>query len=169
MHFYGWKKGLKTGMCTSSLLRPILYPFSLHILPSFILDYLRTRPAAQAIQFTLSAEAIKEAKEASQRPVVPVSTPTKPVVAPVASLTNGVSRLAFVPNKSSPIKPMSPPIAPSKPVSVAAPAQAAVGSTEEKEVSFEEAKRLAAERAEGSFFFMNLFPFKHKADCALFF
>ncbi|KZO92657.1 ribonucleotide reductase alpha subunit [Calocera viscosa TUFC12733] len=40
MHFYGWKKGLKTGMY-----------------------YLRTRPAAAAIQFTLDAAVIKQAKE----------------------------------------------------------------------------------------------------------
>ncbi|KAG9004782.1 ribonucleotide-diphosphate reductase subunit rnr1 [Tulasnella sp. 427] len=38
MHFYGWKKGLKTGMY-----------------------YLRTRPAAQAIQFTVDASTLKEA------------------------------------------------------------------------------------------------------------
>ncbi|KAJ3047765.1 hypothetical protein HK097_011230, partial [Rhizophlyctis rosea] len=36
MHFYGWKKGLKTGMY-----------------------YLRTRPAAQAIQFTVDQNALK--------------------------------------------------------------------------------------------------------------
>ncbi|KZT60669.1 hypothetical protein CALCODRAFT_480559 [Calocera cornea HHB12733] len=42
MHFYGWKKGLKTGMY-----------------------YLRTRPAAQAIQFTVDAAVIKQAKENS--------------------------------------------------------------------------------------------------------
>ena len=39
MHFYGWKKGLKTGMY-----------------------YLRTRPAAQAIQFTVDQSLLKEAK-----------------------------------------------------------------------------------------------------------
>jgi ribonucleoside-diphosphate reductase subunit M1 len=40
MHFYGWKKGLKTGMY-----------------------YLRTRPAAQAIQFTVDQSLLKEAKK----------------------------------------------------------------------------------------------------------
>ncbi|PPQ75016.1 hypothetical protein CVT26_011553 [Gymnopilus dilepis] len=40
MHFYGWKKGLKTGMY-----------------------YLRTRPAAQAIQFTVDQGLLKEAKK----------------------------------------------------------------------------------------------------------
>lgn len=39
MHFYGWKKGLKTGMY-----------------------YLRTRPAAQAIQFTIDQSTLKTAK-----------------------------------------------------------------------------------------------------------
>jgi ribonucleoside-diphosphate reductase subunit M1 len=39
MHFYGWKKGLKTGMY-----------------------YLRTRPAAQAIQFTVDQSVLKSAK-----------------------------------------------------------------------------------------------------------
>ncbi|KAI6044757.1 ribonucleotide reductase [Pisolithus marmoratus] len=39
MHFYGWKKGLKTGMY-----------------------YLRTRPAAQAIQFTIDQSILKTAK-----------------------------------------------------------------------------------------------------------
>ncbi|KAJ1679843.1 ribonucleotide-diphosphate reductase subunit rnr1 [Spiromyces aspiralis] len=38
MHFYGWKKGLKTGMY-----------------------YLRTKPAADAIKFTVDASALKEA------------------------------------------------------------------------------------------------------------
>ncbi len=40
MHFYGWKKGLKTGMY-----------------------YLRTRPAAQAIQFTVDQSVLKDAKK----------------------------------------------------------------------------------------------------------
>lgn len=42
MHFYGWKKGLKTGMY-----------------------YLRTRPAAQAIQFTVDQSVLKNAKAQS--------------------------------------------------------------------------------------------------------
>lgn len=43
MHFYGWKKGLKTGMY-----------------------YLRTRPAANAIQFTVDQESLKKKKSAEQ-------------------------------------------------------------------------------------------------------
>ncbi|EJC98900.1 uncharacterized protein FOMMEDRAFT_128598 [Fomitiporia mediterranea MF3/22] len=60
MHFYGWKKGLKTGMY-----------------------YLRTRPAAQAIQFTVDAAAAKAAQKQGI-PVAAVPTPVKAVV-PVAS------------------------------------------------------------------------------------
>jgi ribonucleoside-diphosphate reductase subunit M1 len=48
MHFYGWKKGLKTGMY-----------------------YLRTRPAAQAIQFTVDASYLKSAKKAQQEAKIP--------------------------------------------------------------------------------------------------
>ncbi|XP_056296952.1 ribonucleoside-diphosphate reductase large subunit [Pseudoliparis swirei] len=43
MHFYGWKQGLKTGMY-----------------------YLRTKPAANPIQFTLNKEQLKETQEAAQ-------------------------------------------------------------------------------------------------------
>mmetsp|Transcript_28006 Transcript_28006/g.36232 ORF Transcript_28006/g.36232 Transcript_28006/m.36232 type:complete len:97 (+) Transcript_28006:1-291(+) len=39
MHFYAWKKGLKTGMY-----------------------YLRTKPKADAIQFTVDQEALKDAR-----------------------------------------------------------------------------------------------------------
>ncbi|CED83798.1 ribonucleotide reductase alpha subunit [Phaffia rhodozyma] len=155
MHFYGWKKGLKTGMY-----------------------YLRTRPAAQAIQFTLSADAIKEAKEAASRPAskpTPTSTPVKSSPASVKGLTNGVSKLAFVPPSISKPTP-APASAPApalvdavlKPVQVVpVPAPVTNGNgngnavngngnvsdesgDEEKEVTFEEAKRLAAERAEAA-------------------
>lgn len=44
MHFYGWKKGLKTGMY-----------------------YLRTKPAAQAIQFTVDQSILKQAKTANTK------------------------------------------------------------------------------------------------------
>ncbi|KAJ2913368.1 hypothetical protein MD484_g7041, partial [Candolleomyces efflorescens] len=60
MHFYGWKKGLKTGMY-----------------------YLRTRPATQAIQFTIDQSLLKTAKEQQkqgqqqQTPVTPA--PPKPI------------------------------------------------------------------------------------------
>jgi len=53
MHFYGWKLGLKTGMY-----------------------YLRTKPAAQAIQFTVDKSKIKAANPASAKPTAEeVTTP----------------------------------------------------------------------------------------------
>ncbi|KAF9645789.1 ribonucleotide reductase alpha subunit [Thelephora ganbajun] len=61
MHFYGWKKGLKTGMY-----------------------YLRTRPAAQAIQFTVDASYLKSAKKAQQEAKTP-KTP-QPVSNPVPNV-----------------------------------------------------------------------------------
>lgn len=57
MHFYGWKKGLKTGMY-----------------------YLRTRPAAQAIQFTVDASYLKNAKKAQQEVKAPKKPPSPTVV-----------------------------------------------------------------------------------------
>ncbi|KAJ3291688.1 Ribonucleoside-diphosphate reductase large subunit [Borealophlyctis nickersoniae] len=54
MHFYGWKKGLKTGMY-----------------------YLRTRPAADAIQFTVDKNALKAGDDAAKKVVgASVSAPT---------------------------------------------------------------------------------------------
>ncbi|KAF8644660.1 hypothetical protein AX16_008320 [Volvariella volvacea WC 439] len=82
MHFYGWKKGLKTGMY-----------------------YLRTRPAAQAIQFTVDQSLLKDAKKQTaeartsrvQPPISPaVSSPsvaqpaavTVPAPVPVSTFTD---------------------------------------------------------------------------------
>lgn len=60
MHFYGWKKGLKTGMY-----------------------YLRTRPAAQAIQFTVDQEMLKKS-QAVKKEDTPVVQPTRTVAKPSA-------------------------------------------------------------------------------------
>ena len=65
MHFYGWKKGLKTGMY-----------------------YLRTRPAAQAIQFTVDQSILQKAKEANQ---APRASPSVPLVAATPSVTKALS------------------------------------------------------------------------------
>jgi len=78
MHFYGWKRGLKTGMY-----------------------YLRTRPAAQAIQFTVDHALVaqvkqqKEQQEQEARGTIakttsvvhpaPTSTPTPPPAYPLVS------------------------------------------------------------------------------------
>jgi ribonucleotide reductase alpha subunit len=53
MHFYGWKKGLKTGMY-----------------------YLRTRPAAQAILFTVDKSVLKDAKKQYEQAALPLPLPT---------------------------------------------------------------------------------------------
>src|SRR5258708_40115323 len=66
MHFYGWKKGLKTGMY-----------------------YLRTRPAAQAIQFTVDQSILQKAKEANQAPRA--SPPVPLPVAAAPSVTKALS------------------------------------------------------------------------------
>lgn len=73
MHFYGWKKGLKTGMY-----------------------YLRTRPAAQAIQFTVDASYLKNAKKAQQE----TKTPKKPQ--PVSNPVPSISPSPVVAEVSTP-------------------------------------------------------------------
>lgn len=60
MHFYGWKKGLKTGM-----------------------HYLRTRPASQAIKFTVDSSFLKNAaKKPKVNGVNGVLPPTAALVTP---------------------------------------------------------------------------------------
>jgi ribonucleoside-diphosphate reductase subunit M1 len=61
MHFYGWKRGLKTGMY-----------------------YLRTRPAAQAIQFTLDHSLVAQVKQQKEQQAQP-SLETASVARPIAS------------------------------------------------------------------------------------
>lgn len=74
MHFYGWKKGLKTGMY-----------------------YLRTRPAAAAIQFTVDQSILNKAKNANSDSTVTPS-PSRGVKSPISatspnggSLANGLT------------------------------------------------------------------------------
>jgi len=62
MHFYGWKRGLKTGMY-----------------------YLRTRPAAQAIQFTLDHSLVSQVKQQKEQQEVQPVTKAAPIKRPVAS------------------------------------------------------------------------------------
>ena len=95
MHFYGWKKGLKTGMY-----------------------YLRTRPAAQAIQFTVDQSLLKEAKKqnamaGTARAVVTTAavavTPVRNggnLPTPASSLTNSPAIPAPTPEiKQEPVSP----------------------------------------------------------------
>ena len=76
MHFYGWKKGLKTGMY-----------------------YLRTRPAAQAIQFTVDASYLKTAKKAQQEAKTPKKQASNPV--PNTSSSPIVAKVS-TPNPTTP-------------------------------------------------------------------
>ena len=115
MHFYGWKRGLKTGMY-----------------------YLRTRPAAQAIQFTVDhavAAQVKQQKEQQEQDAratipktvstihpVPASTPTPPPAYPSvttesAAVAGSVSESVTPPSASalssaslvtSPVLPLTP-------------------------------------------------------------
>lgn len=98
MHFYGWKKGLKTGMY-----------------------YLRTRPAAQAIQFTVDQSLLKEAKKQASattaprpNPVARHETPTTPVSSssPLRPVAPGNT-----PTPAEAVTPAAPVAAPSQPSS----------------------------------------------------
>lgn len=72
MHFYGWKKGLKTGMY-----------------------YLRTRPAAQATQFTVDQSVLKDAKkqvtDGAARAASRVQTNGHPETSTIMSTTSPVT------------------------------------------------------------------------------
>jgi len=80
MHFYGWKKGLKTGMY-----------------------YLRTRPAAQAIQFTVDQSVLKDAKK--QQAAAATGRPTTTDGPTVRS--NGTGMLTPSSSVSSPARGMA--------------------------------------------------------------
>jgi ribonucleoside-diphosphate reductase subunit M1 len=89
MHFYGWKRGLKTGMY-----------------------YLRTRPAAQAIQFTVDHSLVAQVKQQKeQEEVQPVTkaTPIKPPVAstPTAPLSPSIAPVATTKSAISPVTPVA--------------------------------------------------------------
>jgi len=80
MHFYGWKKGLKTGMY-----------------------YLRTRPAAQAIQFTVDASYLNNAKKAQQE----AKTPKKAQQVPAPASSISPSLIVAKVSTPTPITPAS--------------------------------------------------------------
>ncbi|EIW81208.1 ribonucleotide reductase alpha subunit [Coniophora puteana RWD-64-598 SS2] len=75
MHFYGWKKGLKTGMY-----------------------YLRTRPASQAIQFTIEQSVIQNAKAAQN---AAVKAPGAAAGIPTPSASPSPARPAARPTQAS--------------------------------------------------------------------
>lgn len=88
MHFYAWKKGLKTGMY-----------------------YLRTKPASNAIQFTVDQEKLKVQTE-TPAPIVPVATTSvSPFAIKRSSITTApTSSLSLAdPTTTGAPKPMSGP------------------------------------------------------------
>ncbi|KAF9262956.1 hypothetical protein L218DRAFT_959774 [Marasmius fiardii PR-910] len=97
MHFYGWKKGLKTGMY-----------------------YLRTRPAAQAIQFTVDQSVLKVAKAQAAKPglerkvssttSVPAAIAATPS-APAPAVTSSLSDASGLPTPTPSTPEISPTVA----------------------------------------------------------
>jgi ribonucleoside-diphosphate reductase subunit M1 len=141
MHFYGWKRGLKTGIY-----------------------YLRTRPSANAIQFTIDAGTAKrespfprvnheltfaEAKDNAAAAKL-VATPVKTQVAsPSAdSLVAPLKQVSIATTASAAPVP-SPSVSVSKSNGNASRPESP-GPSEEEEISYEEAKRRADERAEAA-------------------
>lgn len=122
MHFYGWKRGLKTGCY-----------------------YLRTRPSANAIQFTVDASTLKTAKNLSSS-AKPSPTPSPApgagratadsLVQPMRKVTiaTTASHHSPQPNEASDSRSRDRSPQPS----------------EEEEITYEEAKRRAEERAEAA-------------------
>ncbi|KAJ7753333.1 ribonucleotide reductase alpha subunit [Mycena maculata] len=125
MHFYGWKRGLKTGMY-----------------------YLRTKPAAQAIQFTVDQSILNDAKvqnanakatkTAANGTDVPAAVPVLNSSLPSPALSpSSSSREASPATPPTPVSGREPAVTikqePASPVSLAsspAPAAADVGETD---------------------------------------
>lgn len=124
MHFYGWKKGLKTGMY-----------------------YLRTRPAAQAIQFTVDQSILKSAKaqqglglstaQANRNKTLGLPTPTSsstssPQSSPVPPPHSTISSASASASSSTPVainpEPTTPALTPSTSTSVTTNEQVDSGS-----------------------------------------
>jgi len=139
MHFYGWKRGLKTGIY-----------------------YLRTRPSANAIQFTIDAGTSKRefalfilrfvltipevkdnaaAAKIANAPVAPAAPSAESLVAPLKQVSIATTASA------APVP--SPSVSISKSAATASRPESP-GPSEEEEISYEEAKRRADERAEAA-------------------
>jgi ribonucleoside-diphosphate reductase subunit M1 len=124
MHFYGWKRGLKTGCY-----------------------YLRTKPSAQAIQFTIDASTLKQAKanaaaaasSKSDPAAVAPSASADSIVAPMRQITIATTASTAVPSGSTPSQLVGEGKRESSP-----------GPSEGAEITYEEAKRRAEERAEAA-------------------
>lgn len=131
MHFYGWKRGLKTGMY-----------------------YLRTRAAVSAVKVTIDNATINAAKVTNKTAAAlppPPKVQTLPTPSPMSDMTNALAKTSIAPatisKRSSPV-PTTVPIVPS--VTATAPLSAAAPSTvsapkakeeadDEHEITYEEA------------------------------
>lgn len=122
MHFYGWKRGLKTGCY-----------------------YLRTRPSANAIQFTVDASTLKTAKNLSSS-AKPSPTPSPAPGAGRAtadSLVQPMRKVTIATTASHhPPQPNG--------ASDSRSRDRSPQPSEEEEITYEEAKRRAEERAEAA-------------------
>jgi len=81
MHFYGWKKGLKTGMY-----------------------YLRTKAAADAIKFTVDQAMLKESVEQKETPLKGVKESCFGGESPATTAANATKKAVL--QNSTPLKPM---------------------------------------------------------------
>ncbi|WWC93798.1 ribonucleoside-diphosphate reductase, alpha subunit [Kwoniella sp. B9012] len=118
MHFYGWKRGLKTGAY-----------------------YLRTKPSANAIQFTIDAATLKQAKSLAADGKKPAaagspSASAESLVAPMRQVKIATTA------SSAPV--------PQPPTPNAESRSDSPKPSEEEEITYEEAKRRAEERAEAA-------------------
>ncbi|WRT68417.1 ribonucleoside-diphosphate reductase, alpha subunit [Kwoniella shivajii] len=114
MHFYGWKRGLKTGIY-----------------------YLRTRPSANAIQFTIDASTLKQAKSQAAEGKKAPTPSAESLVAPMRQVRIATTASASAAAAPAPITPVESRSDSPKP-------------SEEEEITYEEAKRRAEERAEAA-------------------
>ncbi|TFK70963.1 ribonucleotide reductase alpha subunit [Pluteus cervinus] len=105
MHFYGWKKGLKTGMY-----------------------YLRTRPAAQAIQFTVDQSVLKDAKKQTATANAARSAAARPNGATPSRVLASPSTVSS-PSTPAPVTRVAPAPAPAPVVASPAPAEPATPSS----------------------------------------
>jgi ribonucleoside-diphosphate reductase subunit M1 len=119
MHFYGWKKGLKTGMY-----------------------YLRTRPAAQAIQFTVDQSVLQDAKKATADARIAAKSIPTPAPSSSSSPVRGGTASSAAPATPSPAAVAATPAPAPVPPTPATPT-----SLEQRvaELSLDEKARKAAE------------------------
>ncbi|RSH77917.1 ribonucleotide-diphosphate reductase subunit rnr1 [Apiotrichum porosum] len=118
MHFYGWKRGLKTGAY-----------------------YLRTRPAANAIQFTIDASTLKKAKSLQEAGIAPTKTAALSA-ATAASLVEPLRKVSISTTAATTAVPPEVTAA-----SQARRSESPAPPSENEEITYEEAKRRADELA----------------------